>query len=130
MKIKLKEIERTLVGLRSAADKKLPIKISYPIAKNLSVFQKEYDIINSERIKLMESYADKDENGVPNIEDNQYKFSGNGLKLFQKEYLDYLETEIDVDTSKINIEDLDLLDDPRYDVLTPNEMSNALFFNQ
>lgn len=129
MKFKLKEIEKVVTGLRSISDKRLPIKISYPTSKNLSAFQKEYDIINDERIKLMGSYADKDENGEMLVKDGQYQFSGNSLSLFQKEYLEYLETEIDVDVATINDEYLNLLDDPRYDVLTPNEMTTSLFFD-
>ena len=55
--------------LHNVVRKRLPFQLAYAISKNVQDISKEADIIGQNRIKLIELYADKDENGNPVIKD-------------------------------------------------------------
>lgn len=58
--------------LAKIAQKELPIKVSYAIAKNLAKLEVELKTYNAERDKLVQKYSIKDENDKPIInEENQ-----------------------------------------------------------
>lgn len=107
------------------AAKKLPIKLSYAISKNITILVPEAKIIDDNRIKLAQTYADKNEDGTPMIIDNSYHI--NDIESFNKELIEYYRTEIDLDICKASISDLDKLDDPKYDALSPSEIMSLQF---
>lgn len=53
--------------------------------------------VEEERKKLLEQYADKDEDGQPIIEEGRYSLNGNGA-AYSGDYLSLMQEEVDVQT--------------------------------
>lgn len=106
------------------SSKKLPIKLSYAISKNLSVLEKEANLIDDNRIKLAEAYAEKNPDGTPIIDKNKcYVINEAALPSLNKEITEYYRTITSIDICKANIKELDKLEESRYDALSPAEIS-------
>lgn len=121
MKIKLAEVKARLQILCKLGDKKLPVKISYAISKNIMQLQEESDALEKARIQLVEQFAEKDEDGKPKVIDNAYVMNGDKEKCM-KEYQEFLEMEAEIMIYTVSEEILENMDDTRYDVLTPAEL--------
>ena len=93
---------------------------------NLTILQEEYRLIEESRVNILKNYAEKDEKGNPIIENGCYQL-GDSQSDFNKEYQDYLETDIDIETYQIEESELDKLDDGRYDILTASELLGIEF---
>lgn len=107
MKITNRKIVNDAMLLGSLAQKQLPIKISYAIAKNVSKIENELKIYNDERQKLLDKYCIKDEKGKNKIdENNQLKISDENLDDWNKSINELLDIEINIDIHKFNKEDL------------------------
>lgn len=128
MKMKLGEIRGRLEGLLRIADKTFPAKVNYAVAKNLKLLEGEYKDLETQRIKICESYADKDEDGkaktktvkTNNGETTVYVFSGNAQEQCNKEYADLLGEEIDLDIHTVDVAELDKCNESeRFDIPTP-----------
>ena len=63
MKLTNRKIVNDANLLGNLTHKQLPIKVSYAIAKNISKIEKELEIYNKERQKLIDKYCLKDEEG-------------------------------------------------------------------
>jgi len=71
-------------------------KLSYILSKIAKKINSELEDIDKERLKIVEKYADKDERGKNKItSDNRILLKDN--EAFNKEWLDFLETEIELD---------------------------------
>lgn len=121
MKIKLAEVKVRYKTLCSLANKKLPVKVSYAISKNIMKLQEETETLEKERVKLAEQYAVKGEDGEPKVIDNSYVMEEN-QEAFAKEYQEFLDTETEVMIYTIPEDVMECMDDSRYDVLTPAEL--------
>lgn len=126
MKIKLAEIKSRHQALCMIGNKKLPIKLSYAISKNILILQKEAETLEKERIKLLEQYAQKDEAGKPKITDGHYELGNNEEKV-NEEFKAFMNSEEEFDVYTVPVEVVDLLEDPRYDILTPAELISIDF---
>ncbi len=85
----------------------LSIKVSYALAKNISKIERELDIYNKERQKLIDKYCIKDEEGKNVIdENNQLKIADEHLDAWSKDINELLDIEIDIDIHKFNKDDL------------------------
>ena len=113
---------RNYKALEGIAGKKLPVKISYAIAVNLNRLANEYGIAEKQRLKLVEGYAMKDENGKPEIENGSYKIPAADQERLAEEVEALMATEADVRVMTIRPEMLDACDDPRYDALSAADM--------
>ena len=124
MKMKLGEIRGRLEGLLKVAKKTFPAKVNYAVARNLKLLEGEYKDLETQRIKICESYADKDSDGkaVTKEKDGNtvYVFSGDAQEQCNKEYADLLEEEIDLDIRTVDVAELDKCDESeRFDIPTP-----------
>lgn len=124
MKMKLGEVRRRLEGLLKVADKRFPAKVSYAISKNQKILENEYKDLEEQRIKICESYADKDENGKAVTQEKDgnmlYAFSWDAQEQCNKEYADLLGEEIEVDIYTVDASELDKCDESeRFDIPTP-----------
>ena len=63
MKLSNEEILTDIAKLKEIAQKQLPIKASYAIAKNLKRIEDELEVYCQEREKLIDKYAEKDDKG-------------------------------------------------------------------
>ena len=126
MKMTLTEVSIRNKRLAELANKTLPSKLGYAIAKNLINLQAELNIIDKGRIAILDRYAERDAEGNPIIESGSYKL-GENLPKFSEEYNEYLETETDVEIMMVPSDVLEKLDDPRYDALTGAQLISIDF---
>ena len=107
MKLTNRKIVNDANFLGTLTKKQLPIKVSYAIAKNVSKIEKELELYNKEKQKLVDKYCIKDENGNNKIdENNQLKIADENLDDWNKSINELLDIEIEIDTHKFNINDL------------------------
>ena len=125
MRLTLKEISDKYQAFNTIIAKKLPIKLSYAISKNMTTLEDEAKVIDDNRIKLAQTYAEKNEDGSPKVINNSYVISD--LESFNKELNEYYKSETNIEVCKIDSNELDKLDDPRYDTLSPSEIMTLQF---
>ena len=121
MKMTLSEVIVNTRNLNTVANKVLPGKLSYAIAKNLIKLNAEVELIEKGRMDLINQHVEKDEEGKPVVVDGNYKLGDNAEK-FNEEYNEYLATETEVEIMTVDPEIFDKLDAPRYDGLTSTQM--------
>lgn len=107
MKITNRRIVMDSNLLGSLTQKKFPIKVSYALAKNFSKIEKELEIYDTERQKLVDKYCVKDENGENKIDkDNNLSLDEKYSDDWNKDLNELLDIEIEIDIHKFNINDL------------------------
>ncbi len=133
MLMKAMQIEPTLNFLGRLGEYTLPSKLGFAISVNFEELSKWQKHIEKERIKLLEGYADRDDDGKIIMDKNAdgqdtYRLSDENLKLFTMEYGEFLETELDVDLRMVEEDILWQCDEnPKYRVLTVGELSALRF---
>lgn len=123
IKVTNREMESKVNILRKLSNMKLPVKVSYAIAKNINTIDKELKVFISERDKLIKEYAIKDEHGNPKVENNQYLFPDGKEEECNSKYAELLDIEVELQLREINIDDLI---NSNVD-LTPNDMLKLEF---
>jgi hypothetical protein len=124
MKLHLNQISSAIGALEKCSTKVFPIKVSYAMARNFKVLAREAQLVEEERRKLCEKYADKDQDGNPAIDDGSYRMSSENRKQFAEEYADLLGTEIEADIIKISLGEIERGEETgRFDGLTLEELS-------
>lgn len=123
MKMKLGEVRERLEGLLKVAKKTFPAKVNYAVAKNLKLLESEFKDLEEQRIKICESYADKDENGKAVTQEKDgntvYVFSKEAQEQLNKEYAELLEEKIEVDIHTVDVKELDKCEESeRFDIPT------------
>lgn len=107
MKLTNRKIVNDATFLNNLANKQLPIRVSYAIAKNVSKIESELKVFNDERQKLLDKYCVKDEEGKNKIdENNQLKIADEHLESWSKDLEELLDIEIEIDIHKFNINEL------------------------
>lgn len=106
MKLTNRKIVNDANLLGNLTHKQLPIKVSYAIAKNISKIEKELEIYNKERQKLIDKYCLKDEEGNLIDENNQFKIADGNLESWNKDMNELLGIEIDINIHKFSKDDL------------------------
>ncbi|RZT02898.1 hypothetical protein [Cuneatibacter caecimuris] len=132
MKMKNIEVINTLQTLAALAEKRLPVKVSYAVARNISELQKISADIEKERQKLIQEYAVLGDDGKPRTkknEDGQDAYELRDEAAYKEEYVQLLEAENDFEPHYISEAELESQSD-RYDVLTVAEMMSLAFMIQ
>jgi len=108
LKIKLGEINIILDNLNKLIDKEINIKTSYKLSKLLKHLVNEYNVFDENRIKLINKYAEKDENNEVRInkENNSIIITDNNKDKFNKEINELVNIEIEIFIEKIRLDDL------------------------
>lgn len=107
MKLTNRKIVNDSNFLGDLTQKQLPIKISYAIAKNISKIEKELEIYNQERQKIIDKHCIKDDEGNNVIdENNQLQIAYENLSAWNKEINELLDIEVDVEIHKFKEDDL------------------------
>ena len=104
VKLTNKEILEKVGILGEISNRKLPVKVSYAIGKNISKVERELKHYNKERQKLIEEYCLKEEEGTLKITDGNYDIDPERLEDFNKEIDELQEIEVEMDIHKFNIE--------------------------
>lgn len=126
-KLTLAEVNSLFPALSVLTKKKLPVRISYALSRNVERLKSEYELYEKGRLELVNKYCEKDEQGQPIIEGNHFKFEGTNMQEFNNEFQEYLTTEIDFNVYKVDESELFKLEDERYDVLTGEELGVLQF---
>lgn len=120
--VTLREIIDSIETMKSLMNEPLPSRVAFQVAKLAQNMATEYKYFEDTRLKLIQKYGEKDENGELLIDsNNQYKISSDKAQEFSKEIEDLMSSSIELVNSKINIDDLTC-------DLTPNEMINLMPF--
>ncbi|EDT14117.1 DUF1617 family protein [Clostridium perfringens] len=104
VKMTNKEILEKVNVLGEISSRKLPVKVSYAIGKNITKVERELKHYNKERQKLIEEYCLKEDDGTLKITDGNYDIDPARLKDFNKEIDELQEIEVEMDIHKFNIE--------------------------
>lgn len=102
MKISIKQILNARETLSRLAEKTLPVKQSYRLAKLIKAVNDELSIYEGERIKLCEKY------GTLNKEKRIYEFEDETYKSFETDINVLQSQEVELDIKLIDISDLEL----------------------
>ena len=107
MKLTIRKILNDVNSLAAIAQKQLPIKVSYAIAKNIKKLESELNIYYKEREKLIDKYCIKDDEGKNIIdENNNLKIANEHLEVWNKEINELMDIEVDIDIHKFNLDSL------------------------
>ncbi|MDT8715432.1 hypothetical protein IAI10_02015 [Clostridium sp. 19966] len=91
-------------ALLAIAQKQLPVKASYAIAKNISKIESELKPYNTEREKLLKQYAVLEKDGKIKADDNgQVTIKNDCLEAWNKDIRELLAIENEVDIHKFSI---------------------------
>lgn len=106
--IKLNDIVEGISCMQELSTRTLRSRPAYKIAKLLKEVNNEYQIFNEQRRALIEKYGTKDENGQLAVDENgNYRIVQEKIGEFNKELQELLDTEINLNCSKIDLDDLD-----------------------
>jgi len=83
---------------------KLPVKAAYSFGKLARAIQKEFEIFEESRKKLIDRYCARDENGKPIIESNIYKMADEAA--FGKEFNELANIEVEIKFDAIPVDKL------------------------
>lgn len=106
MKLSNEKILADIAKLREISKKELPIKASYAIAKNMKKIEDELEIYYKEREKLIDKYAEKDENGKIKIDETGF-IVFRDTEGWDKEIKELLAIENDIKIHKFPIDVLE-----------------------
>lgn len=107
MKLTNKKIATDSMILMGISRKELPVKVSYALAKNIAKIEKELEIYNSERQKLLDKYCVKAENGENKVyENNELKIQEEYLKDWNQDIKELQNIELEIDIHKFKIDEL------------------------
>lgn len=106
MKLSNEKILADIAKLREISKKVLPIKASYAIAKNMKKIEDELEIYYKEREKLIDKYAEKDENGNVKIDETGF-IVFRDKESWDREIKELLAIENDIEIHKFPIDVLE-----------------------
>lgn len=122
MKITNQVLLNSIPTLQKLSKEQLPIKVSYTISKNIKAIEEELKIYEEERRKLIKKYAELDKEGKLKVNDNgNYVIKQENQLDFNKEVLELMSIETDINISKINLNVLEGLK------VSPLEISSVNF---
>lgn len=118
MKVTLKDIVESQEVMRTLSNKPLRGRVAFKVARLLKKLEAELTTFNDTRVKLIESYAKKDEEGNYVTNDkNEHQFDQDNANKFIEEINKLLLEELDVDANPILVDEIEDLD------FTPAEMA-------
>lgn len=116
--VKISDVVNSMEILQKLAQQNFKAKLALSIARILKAVEVEIQTFNTTRIDLIKKYGTKDENGelITNDEGNCI-IDPESIEIFNKEFSDLLNTEIEINANKINV---DLLEERDF---TPSEIA-------
>ena len=116
IKLSLDQLINSIEILQKLGTAEVKARVAFNISKLLRVSEIEINNFNEIRINLIKKYAKKDESGEI-IMDNEgnVTIESESVEIFNKELKELIATPIELNASKINLDDLNIN-------ITPNEM--------
>lgn len=121
MKIKNSEMVAFINGVKEIKEKRIPIKLGYAITRNMKLMEVAAEAYNEEYQNLIGKYAEKDEEGKPKVENEEYILLDE--KNYHKEINELLEIENEFEIHKIPFEELEKCDTEQFDALSIKDIS-------
>ena len=107
MKLSNENILNTINTLGSLNNAQLPIKVAYAISKNINKIECELKAYNTEKAKLIDKYAEKDEEGKLRADEyGNVKIKEKGIEDWNRDMTELLSIENEIDIHMIQIDDL------------------------
>lgn len=109
MKLNLsnERIVNTINALGKLNNTQLPIKVAYAISKNVNKIESELKIYNTERVKLIEKYGVKDEEGKLKADEyGNINIREDYKEEWNKDIKELLSIENEIDIHMIQLDDL------------------------
>ena len=115
IKVTLNDIITNNNLFREIHSKPMPARTAFKVARLIRELDKENEMFDKQRIDIVTRYAKRNENGEEN---NQVLIDDDKMQQFQDEFNALLDTEVEVNAEKLDIEDLGDIE------LTPKQIMN------
>lgn len=123
IEIEMRDMLNSMEVLQKLSNKSLKTKVAFQLARIIREVNKEYELFQNSREKLIVKYAEQDENGQPKVnEQNNYQIIPNKINEFNKEIQELLDSHIEINAEPIYIDDIEDLN------FTPTEMMMLMSF--
>lgn len=117
IELTLEQLLNSVDSLKQLSNRPVKARLAYMAAKIIKEADVEVANFNEARLKLINQYSEKDENGtIKTDEKNNVLLIPDKINDFNSELSDLLNTQIVFNTNKLKMEDLDELE------FTPNEI--------
>ena len=118
IKIKISELLNSTETLQKFSQQDFKAKLAWSIARLLKAAEAEIQSFNETRMNLIRKYGEKDENGeLVTDEKGNCKIVPESITEFSNELNELIETEVEINANKININLLEDID------FTPSDMA-------
>ena len=115
--IRLNDILNSIPIFREISNKSLPIKTAYQLARLIRELDRESTTFDESRRKIIEKYAERDENGeFKQTDEGNIIIMPEQINACNQEMAELLDTEIEINVEPIEIESLASIE------LTPAQM--------
>lgn len=101
MKIKIIDLVNSKDALTKISNSEIKAYFSYIILKNIKKINEVLADYEKTRIKAIEKYCEKDEEGKPRTSDNNYEITNENKILFQQELNEILLKEEEIELESI-----------------------------
>ena len=107
MTITLQNILEAQETMQNLSTKVLRGRTAYQVARLLKKLESELATYNDTRIKLIERYAKKKEDGTYEVnERNEYQFTQENMQAYVGEINNLLQEQIEIDANPLKLDDL------------------------
>ena len=111
MKVVLKEILEGQEVLQKLSQQPLPGRAAFQIGRLLKKLEEILNSYNDVRLKLVEKYAKRKENGEFDLnEKNEYQFTVENMQAYVEELNTMIADEVEVEANPINFKDIEKLE--------------------
>lgn len=118
IKLKLNELLNATDALQTLSKKSLQARPAFQVVRLLKAADKEIQEFNDIRVKVVNQYGDKDENGELITDENgNCHIAPEHINEFNKELNDLLNTEIEINANALSLGDLEELE------FTPSDLA-------
>lgn len=108
IKVTVQQIIESQEAMRNLLDKQLKGRTAFQVARLIKKLENEISSYNDTRVKLIERYAMKNDDGTFVINDkNEYQFTQENMNGFVQEMNKILAEDIEIDVNPIKLEELD-----------------------
>lgn len=107
--MKLSSIENLYITIKSFQEKEMSIRLSYKFSKIFDSIESDYQFFFSQLRKILDKYAEKDENGEFVQKDDHIPFRKETFDLAEKALNDLYETEITLPKITFTLDELEEL---------------------
>lgn len=105
--VTLNDILNSSETFREISTKSVPVKTAFRIARLIRELDKENVTFDESRRKIIEKYAERDENGgMKQTDEGNVILQQDKINECNSEMLDLLNTEIEINVDKLHVDDL------------------------